>query len=108
MLFDAYLIVDWSAHAKPKHGKDSIWLAYHEHGTLLENPTTRLAARNRVAELLTDAVSRSRRVLVGFDFPYGYPAGFARALGLPGEPWWVVWSELARLIDDRPNNANNR
>ncbi len=108
MLFDAYLIVDWSANSTPKHGKDSIWLAYHEHETLLENPTTRVAARNRVIELLSDAASRSRRVFVGFDFPYGYPAGFAQVLGLPGEPWRAVWTELARLIDDRPNNENNR
>lgn len=58
MLFDAYLIVDWSANSQPKHGKDSIWLAYHEHDTLLENPTTRVAARNRVIEVLTDQCRR--------------------------------------------------
>src|SRR5207249_8604896 len=66
MLFDAYIIVDWSANSKPKLGKDSIWLAYHEHGTMLENVPTRSAARARVAQLLADAASRSRRVLVGF------------------------------------------
>ena len=26
-LFDAYLMVDWSAEARPKLGRDSIWLA---------------------------------------------------------------------------------
>jgi precorrin-8X/cobalt-precorrin-8 methylmutase len=108
MLFDAYLVVDWSAHSKPKLGKDSIWIGYHENATTLENLPTRFAARALVAQLLSDAVSRSRRVLVGFDFPYAYPAGFARALGLSGEPWCAVWQELVRLVDDQPNNANNR
>jgi precorrin-8X/cobalt-precorrin-8 methylmutase len=110
MLFDAYLIVDWSANSTPKRGKDSsIWLAYHENGTrTVENISTRWAARTRVADLLRDAVGRSKRVLVGFDFPYSYPTGFARALGLSGEPWRAVWCELTSLIDDRPDNSNNR
>ena len=26
-LFDAYIVVDWSAASRPRHGKDSIWWA---------------------------------------------------------------------------------
>jgi hypothetical protein len=55
-------------------------------------------------------VKRRRRTLVGFDFPYGYPAGFAAALGLPSGPqsWWTVWAELADRVHDDADNVNGR
>ena len=48
--------------------------------------------------------------LVGFDFPYGYPAGSAAALGLtPDIPAWLgVWREITNRIIDRDDNSNNR
>jgi hypothetical protein len=47
--------------------------------------------------------------LVGFDFPYGYPVGFAAALGLTDTPRWLgVWREIASRIVDRDDNSNNR
>jgi len=50
------------------------------------------------------------RVLIGFDFPYGYPSGFAAALGLKGSgpPWRATWNELASLISDGDDSRNNR
>ena len=48
------------------------------------------------------------RILLGFDFPFGYPAGFCRRLGLSGTPWRAVWDEIAALIEDDENNRNNR
>jgi len=49
-------------------------------------------------------------VFLGFDFAYGYPAGFPSALGLDGElpTWRLVWEELSRLISDGDDNHNNR
>ena len=48
-------------------------------------------------------------VLAGFDFPYGYPAGLARVLGLDGSPWRSVWDDLkARIADDQTLGTNNR
>ena len=47
-------------------------------------------------------------MLVGFDFPLGYPAGFAARLGLSGPPWRAVWDEIAGLITDDERNRNNR
>jgi precorrin-8X/cobalt-precorrin-8 methylmutase len=57
-------------------------------------------------DLLAAAVAARERVLVGFDFPLGYPAGFAAALGLAG--WRETWAELSRLVVDDARNANNR
>ena len=48
-------------------------------------------------------------MLVGFDFPYGYPVGTTRQLGfVEGEPWRLMWDELRNLVEDQPDNQNNR
>ena len=114
--FDAYIMVDWSAAAVPTRGKDSIWIACvcrHDEAlrrVWLENPGTRSAAsrflRDRLARMLDDDL----RVLVGFDFPFGYPRGTAAALGLgrDGLLWRKTWAEIGGLLQDADNNANNR
>jgi hypothetical protein len=108
-LFDTYIIVDWSAARTPKTGRDSIWICRHgRDGETVANPPTRHAARALLAELLAEAMAKGERVLAGFDFPFGYPAGFARRLGLTGTPWRAIWDEIARLVDDRKDNHNNR
>ena len=113
--FDAYLMVDWSASSRPVNGSDSIWycLAIRTGGNLsvvaLENPATRRRAVTEVNDILRRLASREQMVLVGFDLPYGYPAGFADALGLTEKPAWLsVWREIADLIVDRDDNTNNR
>ena len=113
-LFDAYLMVDWSASARPRTGADSIWYALvtRDHGaartTLVHNAPTRTLARDGIAHLLRDLVEAGKAVLVGFDFPFGYPRGFADALGLQGTPWRATWDHIAAAIADGPGNANNR
>jgi hypothetical protein len=105
--FDAYLAVDWSASSVPKRGRDSIWLCAH--GSPPENPSTRHAATQRVHELLMGLVADGKRVLVGFDFPYGYPRGFADLVAPgAGPPWRRIWDALVRLVRDDERNANNR
>ena len=105
------MIVDWSAAGTPKTGRDSIWIcAVDRDGAqrVLENPPTRQAAKSMLCDLLADAVHRGQRVLAGFDFPFGYPAGFAARLGLSGTPWRAVWDEIAGLVEDDERNRNNR
>jgi hypothetical protein len=48
-------------------------------------------------------------VLVGFDFAYGYPSGFAD-LVVPGDgpPWRRTWDALVMRIRDDEGNVNNR
>ena len=114
-LFSAYVIVDWSAAAKPSTGADSVWigvmkrdvrfrLTYESH-----NPATRAEAERLLNALLDDFKKRSERALVGFDFPLGFPRGFAEALKLPGEhPWRAVWDQLDKMVKDKADNTNNR
>jgi hypothetical protein len=46
---------------------------------------------------------------LGFDFPLGFPRGFAAALNLPGEqPWRATWDQLNKMVKDKADNTNNR
>jgi precorrin-8X/cobalt-precorrin-8 methylmutase len=113
-LFDAYVMVDWSAAAMPRLGRDSIWLCHlrRERGRLrqaaLENITTRLAARERLLALFREELAGGRAVLAGFDFPFGYPQGLAVRLGVTPADWRGVWALLAAEIAEGPHNHNNR
>ena len=114
-LFNAYVIVHWSAAGKPTTGPDSVWigvlkrdvrfrLAFEAH-----NPPTRLAAEALIGSVLEDRAKRRERTLVGFDFPLGLPRGLAAGLKLPLEhPWRAVWDQLARMVKDKADNTNNR
>ena len=109
MMFDAFVMVDWSAATVPLTGRVSIWICWHgKDGERLENPATRHAAKSILADWLGAAVQRGERVLIGFDFPFGYPSGFAARLGLSGPPWRAVWDEIAGLLHDSKENGNNR
>lgn len=113
-LFDAYLVVDWSAASRPRRGKDSIWWALvrrtGDTASMVrrENPSTRHAATQDLADQLCDLLADGARTLIGFDFPFGYPAGAAARLGLPGLPWRHMWQDISDAIDDDDDNANNR
>jgi hypothetical protein len=108
-MFDTFVIVDWSAANTPRTGRDSIWICRHgANGESLVNPPTRHAAKSLLGEWLAEARAQNRRILLGFDFPFGYPAGFAARLGLSGPPWRAVWDEIAELLEDDERNFNNR
>ncbi len=114
-LFSAYVIVDWSAAAKPTTGADSIWIGVLKRDVRFRltfesyNPATRGEAETRLAAILDDLKKRGERALVGFDFPLGFPRGLAKALALPGDkPWRAVWDQLAKMVKDKADNTNNR
>lgn len=113
-LFDVYVMVDWSAAGVPRTGVDSIWYCCVERrdGHLmpprLANPPTRREATAALADLLSDVIARDCHALVGFDFSFGFPAGFARRLRPNAPNWLGVWKELSARIRDGEDNANNR
>jgi hypothetical protein len=110
--FDSYLMVDWCAANKPKDGPDSVWYFSYDRtdgARTTKNPRTRREATDQIASILYETTKHEKAVLVGFDFPFGYPAGFASALGLRGKcPWRAVWNELKGVITDDDKNRNNR
>lgn len=121
-LFDAYVMVDWSAASVPRRGRDSIWIAERrrsrrgERRTALVNPPTRQEATALLRARLARLVAGGQRVLVGFDFPFGYPAGTATRLcataasrGADGIPAWRrLWREISAGLEDDGANRNNR
>lgn len=113
-LFDAYVMVDWSAASTPKRGRDSIWYAVLCHtasGTrlqALENPPTRAEATDALGRRMAALLDAGKRVLAGFDFPFGFPDGTAARLGFTGLPWRHTWQALSDGIEDAPDNRNNR
>jgi len=117
-LFDAYIFVDWSASSQPTRPgeENSIWVAegvYDPKRLLiiesLNNPLTRHQAEARILKLLHKHTQSNRCVLIGFDFPYGYPAGWHAAFGLADNGnWRALWNLLAQRISDNAENGNNR
>ncbi len=113
--FDAYFMVDWSAASEPASGADSVWwalLRWTEGQAFIESGNC--TRRSEWAALTEDRLRSdlaSSRVLVGFDFPFGFPRGFAAAIGHQGSPrdaWSTVWNRLARDVTDDDANTNNR
>ena len=111
-LFDTHIIVDWSARSRPsprKPTKDAIWWAVARGGAVvrIEYVRTRQAAIQNLIEFIAAELSAGRRVLAGFDFPFGYPAGVARQLAGRASAF-ALWGWLAARIEDGSDNTNNR
>ena len=115
-LFHTHVVVDWSARSKPspkRKSKDAIWWAVARNDSgkvVVETPAyarTRHEALDRLGGLIASELDAGRRVLVGFDFPFGYPAGVAAHLS--GEASALaLWDWLAEQIEDGADNGNNR
>jgi len=117
-MFDDVIIVDWSAAATPRLGKDSIWIAQATSRTgmvdHLVNCPTRAEARVWLVAAIDRLLGAGRRVMVGVDFSLGYPRGFAdllnRAVGsLPADcSAAAIRRIICAHITDDARNANNR
>ncbi|MEM6940292.1 MAG: gephyrin-like molybdotransferase Glp [Pseudomonadota bacterium] len=108
--FDTIVIVDWSGGndrgAKPK--KDAIWAGVHRAG-LSQAPVylrNRDVAERWLSDFFVQERAAGRRVFAGFDFPFGYPAGFAQALTGQADPL-ALWDWFEAHLEDTPK-ANNR
>jgi hypothetical protein len=113
MLFEAYVFVDWSAannrgRRRPK--ADAVWVGWArgDEPEQARYHRTRAEGIAHVRALLGEALLGSGRVLVGFDFPYGYPRGLAAAAGWGTPAWRATWDELARRLLDGDDNHSNR
>lgn len=113
-LFDAYIVADWTAAESKKLGDNSVWIGVAKRDVRFRlysethNVATRAEGEALLASILADHRKRGDRVLVGFDFNLGYPAGTATRLGLEGSPWRALWSFIGKNVVDKPDNTNNR
>lgn len=110
--FDRVIAVDWSARSAPSPArptKDAIWVCQVT-SRGIDHPVqyrTRDLAMAALTATLDAAVARGERVLLGFDFAYGYPEGVARRL-TGSDSALAVWDWLAERIEDTPDNRSNR
>jgi hypothetical protein len=113
-LFDAYVMVDWSAAATPKLGKDGVWIGVLKRDIRFRlafeafNPETRQKAEAQLRAVLADLRRRNERALIGFGFPLGFPEGTAKALKLKSADWRGLWDFLGANMVDKADNTNNR
>ena len=108
--FDSFAIVDWSAGndtgARPR--KDAIWIGFVQDGNAVPPAylRNRRVAEEAISSLIETELAAGRRLCLGFDFPFGYPNGFARALTGSDEPF-EIWGWLEAHVEDQPR-GNNR
>ncbi len=109
-LFDSFAMVDWSGgiDTGPTPRKDAIWACVVRDGKVqaLDYLRNRVVAETWLRELIETELAAGRRLLLGFDFPFGYPQGFAEAVTGHGDPL-ALWDWLEAQVEDSPN-ANNR
>ena len=108
--FDTILIVDWSAaQGAQRAARNAIWIGLARNGAAAEahHFPTRVAAERWLAEEFAAETAAGRRVLAGFDFPFGYPRGFAKGVTGSDDPL-VLWDWLEARIDDDATGRNNR
>jgi molybdopterin molybdotransferase len=108
--FDTFVMVDWSGgngfSDTPR--ADAIWVCVGRSGGI-EPPVymkNRAVAEAWLSDLMGAELAAGRRVMIGFDFPFGYPAGFGAALTGSDDPF-AVWQWFADRIEDAPK-SNNR
>lgn len=105
MRVDRIAILDWSAANQPRRGKDSIWLGLDTGEA--SNPATRAEAFAALCALVEDSLTRGQSLLIGADFAFGYPQGFAQAVTGRADPL-ALWAYLAERLQDGPDNRSNR
>ncbi|MBB4079445.1 hypothetical protein GGR28_002070 [Lewinella aquimaris] len=113
-MFSHFFAIDWSARNVPspaKPSKDAVWLAEGSARQGSEVATRYFRTRQACVAYVEARLLalHGERVLVGWDFSFGYPKGFAKALRLKGKPAWrAVWDCIDQLVTDEPDNRNNR
>jgi hypothetical protein len=123
-LFDCYVMTDWSGGGRRRGNRpDAIWIAHGGIGAdapTLKSPFSRTEASEIIRCILEKALNNRQRVLVCFDFAYGYPTNFSAALQvstrLKGSAWNTTWRYLHNSLKDdegtgpsrAPTNRSNR
>jgi molybdopterin molybdotransferase len=109
--FDTILVADWSAgkRAGPLPKRDAIWLGITRDGESMEPQfcRSRQEAEQQITALIAQEKAAGRRLLCSFDFPFGYPQGFARHVTGSDDPF-TLWDWFEARITDASDGTNNR
>jgi len=108
--FDTFVMVDWSGgnDTGPRPRRDAIWACRVQDGHAQEPVylRNRMLAEAWLSEQIERDLTSGRRVLLGFDFPFAYPAGFSAAVTGTDNPL-SQWDWFEARIEDAPR-LNNR
>ena len=112
MSFDRLVVVDWSARSKPSPkapAKDAIYICYSKNFEMQNTVyfQTRRAALNFIEKLIEKSLVLKERIFIGFDFAFGYPAGFSKRVTSSSNPF-SIWKFLNQAVTDSKDNSNNR
>lgn len=99
--FDTIAVVDWSGGGDrgPRPVKDAIWTALARGGAS-ELPVyhrNRAVAEDWLSGLVAAELAAGRRLMIGLDFPFGYPAGFAARVTGVADPL-ALWDWFAARL----------
>ena len=104
--FDTIMVVDWSARARPSpkaESADAIWVGIAR-DRAVERPLYRRSQasfEDWSVGAIEDELAAGRRLLLGFDFPFGYPAGLAERIAGRADPR-TLWDWFADALDGLP------
>ena len=106
-MFDQIAILDWSAAKGSRLGKDSIWLGVCDGRTVhARNFPNRTAAQAELASFVGTALKKGQRLLIGADFAFGFPAGFASVLTGQARAL-AVWDWLSARVTEGAGHTSN-
>ena len=105
--FDTVVAVDWSGadDTGPTPRPDAIWTGVVRTRTA-EPPLylrSRAVAEDWMAGLIEGELAAGRRLLLGIDFPFGYPAGLAERVAGRAGPH-LLWDWFAQALDALPKD----
>ena len=103
--FDTFAMIDWSGgnDTGPRPRRDAIWACIAT-ASGVQAPLyfrNRTLAEDWIGKLVTEELAAGRRLCIGFDFPFAYPKGFAKALTGKADPF-AVWEWLETRLADTP------
>ncbi|UWQ21409.1 molybdopterin-binding protein [Jannaschia sp. W003] len=107
MRFDLVVAADWSSAATPSPARpsaDAIWVCADLRG---EREVRYFRTRHAALAWIDALLAQGHRTLLGFDFAYGFPRGFAEVLTGRAEAI-AAWDWLAERVRDGADNGNNR
>ncbi len=110
-MFNGYIMVDWSAASSRTTGKDSIWVAEligNVNNVILTNYPTRSCFLKYLKGKMEEATKNKKRLLIGFDFPFGYPANaYGKFIFKDCNDWKDLWKLISTNIKDDIKNYKN-
>lgn len=106
MIFDGYIMTNWSGAASPA---SIFFIGFIDGKKIKEEFKTRQKARDYLTSIMDKAKHNGQRLLLGFDFPFGYPADAYGEFSC--KDWKALWALIHGEINDDisgKRNKNNR